>query len=245
MITLSSSSFWWSLFWFWFMFSVCLCVQFSLIVSSIHYIILPPPFQLNNTIVEDQKVHKRPQLSLLLKFWWPQDIAHLDPKLLGPRQISQMSCITHMWNEVFLGSGNTETWKFPVSRLTISYSPSLPLSLSLPPLQYVKRKYRKAAVPPKYALELLTIYAWEMGTNKNESFNLDEGFIAVMKLLRDYEDICIYWTKYYDFENEVVRIFIKKQLKECRCVGCITFSCKLIENPTHTVFKIKGVYWLL
>lgn len=83
-------------------------------------------------------------------------------------------------------------------------------------LQYVKRKYRKAAVPPKYALELLTIYAWEMGTNKNESFNLDEGFIAVMKLLRDYEDICIYWTKYYDFENEVVRIFIKKQLKECR-----------------------------
>ncbi|XP_004429952.1 PREDICTED: 2'-5'-oligoadenylate synthase-like protein 2 [Ceratotherium simum simum] len=85
-------------------------------------------------------------------------------------------------------------------------------------LKYLKRKYRKAALPPKYALELLTIYAWEMGTNENENFNLDEGFIAVMKLLRNYEDICIYWTKYYDFKNEVVRIFIKKQLKERRPV---------------------------
>lgn len=71
-------------------------------------------------------------------------------------------------------------------------------------------------MPPKYALELLTIYAWEMGTDESENFNLDEGFIAVMELLRDYEKICIYWTKYYDFQNEVVRNFIKQQLKEPR-----------------------------
>ncbi|XP_023384032.1 2'-5'-oligoadenylate synthase-like protein 2 isoform X1 [Pteropus vampyrus] len=85
-------------------------------------------------------------------------------------------------------------------------------------LQYLKHKYRKVALPPKYALELLTIYAWEIGTDESENFYLNEGFIAVMKLLRDYEDICIYWTKYYDFQNEVVRTFIKQQLKKPRPV---------------------------
>lgn len=71
-------------------------------------------------------------------------------------------------------------------------------------------------MPPKYALELLTIYAWEMGTDKSDNFNMDEGLVAVMKLLRDYEDICIYWTKYYDFQNKIVRDFIKQQLKSSR-----------------------------
>lgn len=68
-------------------------------------------------------------------------------------------------------------------------------------------------MPPKYSLELLTIYAWEMGTDSNESFNLDEGFVAVMKLLRDYQNICVYWTKYYDFQNQTVRDFLKAQLR--------------------------------
>ncbi|XP_055462370.1 2'-5'-oligoadenylate synthase-like protein 2 [Psammomys obesus] len=80
-------------------------------------------------------------------------------------------------------------------------------------LQYLRRKYRRARLPSKYALELLTIYAWEMGTESSESFRLDAGFVAVMELLRDYEDICIYWTKYYDFRNEVVGNFLKEQLK--------------------------------
>lgn len=83
-------------------------------------------------------------------------------------------------------------------------------------LQYLKGKYQKVALPPKYALELLTIYTWEIGTNEDENFHLDEGFTAVMKLLRDYDDICIYWTKYYDFQSEIVRNFIKKQLKQPR-----------------------------
>ncbi|XP_019322782.2 2'-5'-oligoadenylate synthase-like protein 2 [Panthera pardus] len=85
-------------------------------------------------------------------------------------------------------------------------------------LQYLKPKYRNKALPAKYALELLTIYAWEIGTDESENFNLDEGFRAVMELLIDYEDICVYWTKYYDFQNETVRIYIKQQLKECRPV---------------------------
>ncbi|XP_053445750.1 2'-5'-oligoadenylate synthase-like protein 2 [Nycticebus coucang] len=83
-------------------------------------------------------------------------------------------------------------------------------------LQHLKCKYRRVALPSKYALELLTIYAWEMGTNKSENFDMDEGLVAVMELLRDYKDICIYWTKYYDFQNDVVKNLIKQQLKECR-----------------------------
>ncbi|XP_062943806.1 2'-5'-oligoadenylate synthase-like protein 2 [Cynocephalus volans] len=83
-------------------------------------------------------------------------------------------------------------------------------------MQNLKRKYRREALPPKYALELLTIFAWEMGTDKSENFNMDEGFVAVMELLRDYKDICIYWAKLYDFQNEIVRNFIKQQLKEYR-----------------------------
>ncbi|XP_059105655.1 2'-5'-oligoadenylate synthase-like protein 2 [Peromyscus eremicus] len=83
-------------------------------------------------------------------------------------------------------------------------------------LQYLRSKYRRAALPPKYSLELLTIYAWETGTESSENFNLDEGFVAVMELLRDYQDICVYWTKYYNFQNEVVGNFLKQQLKRDR-----------------------------
>ncbi|XP_029778594.1 2'-5'-oligoadenylate synthase-like protein 2 isoform X2 [Suricata suricatta] len=84
--------------------------------------------------------------------------------------------------------------------------------------QHLKPKYRKASLPAKYALELLTIYAWEIGTDESDNFDLDEGLRAVMQLLTNYENICIYWTKYYDFQNETVRIYIKRQLKECRPV---------------------------
>ncbi|XP_004709754.1 2'-5'-oligoadenylate synthase-like protein 2 [Echinops telfairi] len=83
-------------------------------------------------------------------------------------------------------------------------------------LTYLKPKYRRVPLPSKYALELLTIYAWEMGTDRKEHFEMDEGFAAVLELLRDHESICIYWTKYYDFQNEVVRDCIKQKLKESR-----------------------------
>ncbi|XP_022373066.1 2'-5'-oligoadenylate synthase-like protein 2 [Enhydra lutris kenyoni] len=84
--------------------------------------------------------------------------------------------------------------------------------------QKLKPKYRNAALPPKYALELLTIYAWEIGTNQSDNFILDEGYRAVMELLINYQNICIYWTKYYDFQNETVRIYVKQRLKEHRPV---------------------------
>ncbi|XP_020863642.1 2'-5'-oligoadenylate synthase-like protein 2 [Phascolarctos cinereus] len=80
--------------------------------------------------------------------------------------------------------------------------------------EYVKNKYPGKHYPPKYALELLTIYAWETGTEKAEDFSLAEGFVTVMKLLRDYKNICIYWTDYYNFKNQVVGRFVKRQLKQ-------------------------------
>lgn len=73
-----------------------------------------------------------------------------------------------------------------------------------------------------------------MGTDESENFNMDEGLVAVMKLLRDYKDVCIYWTKYYDFQNGVVRNFIKQQLKECRPV--------ILDpaDPTNNLGRGKG-----
>nr|XP_010597281.1 2'-5'-oligoadenylate synthase-like protein isoform X1 [Loxodonta africana] len=83
-------------------------------------------------------------------------------------------------------------------------------------LQYVKAKCPRANLPPFYALELLTIYAWEMGTQKDENFRLDEGLTTVMELLQAYEFVCIYWTKYYTFQNLVIENFVRKQLKKDR-----------------------------
>ncbi|XP_077015436.1 2'-5'-oligoadenylate synthase-like protein [Tamandua tetradactyla] len=125
-------------------------------------------------------------------------------------------------------------------------------------LKHLKPKYRDASLPAKYALELLTIYAWEMGTDESENFCLSEGFVAVMELLRDHGDICIYWTKYYDFQNKIVRNFLKQQLKEGRpvildpadptnnlgswkrwdlvareAVHCLRQACCQIEDPSQ------------
>lgn len=80
----------------------------------------------------------------------------------------------------------------------------------------MKAKCPRAALPPDYALELLTIYAWEMGTQENENFRLDKGFTSVMELLQEFKFLCIYWTKYYTFQNPVIKDFVRKQLKRDR-----------------------------
>ncbi|XP_006890565.1 PREDICTED: 2'-5'-oligoadenylate synthase-like protein [Elephantulus edwardii] len=102
-------------------------------------------------------------------------------------------------------------------------------------LQYVKAKCPKAFLPPLYALELLTIYVWEMGTEENEYFRLDEGFTSVMELLQAYEFICIYWTKYYGFQNPVIETFVRNQLKKERPI--------ILDpaDPTHNV--AEGYRW--
>ncbi|XP_013928460.1 PREDICTED: 2'-5'-oligoadenylate synthase 3-like, partial [Thamnophis sirtalis] len=71
--------------------------------------------------------------------------------------------------------------------------------------------------PPKYALELLTVYAWEQGSNMDQ-FNTAEGFRTVLWLVEHYEEICIYWTKYYDFDNEIIKRYLQGQLRKERPV---------------------------
>nr|BAB19016.1 2',5'-oligo adenylate synthetase A [Gallus gallus] len=83
--------------------------------------------------------------------------------------------------------------------------------------EMLKPKYPNAKLPPKYALELLTIYAWEGGTGR-EDFSMAEGFCTVLELLGQYRDICIYWEKYYSLEDEWVGAYLKKQLRQPRPV---------------------------
>uniref|UniRef100_A0A8D0L1L9 2'-5' oligoadenylate synthase n=1 Tax=Sphenodon punctatus TaxID=8508 RepID=A0A8D0L1L9_SPHPU len=86
----------------------------------------------------------------------------------------------------------------------------------------VKEKLRKhdsaTSLPPKYALELLTIYAWESGTQEADKFSTAAGFCTVMRLLIQYQELCIYWTKYYDLEHPEIGAYVKQQLKGQRPV---------------------------
>ncbi|XP_027742066.1 2'-5'-oligoadenylate synthase 1-like [Empidonax traillii] len=76
----------------------------------------------------------------------------------------------------------------------------------------------KADLPPKYALELLTIYAWEEGTGSCDSFVMAQGFLTVLKLLCQYQDICIYWEKYYSLQHAEIGAFVKGLLRRDRPV---------------------------
>lgn len=102
-------------------------------------------------------------------------------------------------------------------------------------LQYVKARCPKARLPPLYALELLTIYTWEMGTQENENFRLDEGLTTVMELLTEYEFLCIYWTKNYTFQNPVIADFVRREFKRERPI--------ILDpaDPTHNV--AEGYRW--
>ncbi|XP_069068799.1 2'-5'-oligoadenylate synthase-like protein [Pleurodeles waltl] len=82
---------------------------------------------------------------------------------------------------------------------------------------YLKTKYKGYSLPHKYALELLTIYAWEQGS-KAEDFRTEQGFCTLMKLLCQYQKLCVYWTTYYDFENPIVGNYVREQLRKPRPV---------------------------
>ncbi|NWR48994.1 OASL2 protein, partial [Regulus satrapa] len=74
--------------------------------------------------------------------------------------------------------------------------------------------YPYAHLPPKYALELLTIYAWEEGTGACDSFDMAQGFRTVLELLCQHQQICIYWEKYYSLRHAEIGGHIKDLL--CR-----------------------------
>ncbi|XP_031804491.1 2'-5'-oligoadenylate synthase 2 isoform X2 [Sarcophilus harrisii] len=76
---------------------------------------------------------------------------------------------------------------------------------------------KKGSLPPKYAVELLTVYAWEQGSGVHD-FDTAEGFLTVLKLIMRYKELCIYWTINYDFQNEIIRDFLLSQLTNSRPV---------------------------
>ncbi|NWU59476.1 OASL2 protein, partial [Dromas ardeola] len=86
----------------------------------------------------------------------------------------------------------------------------------------VKPQYRTEDLPPKYALELLTIYAWEQGTDSNESFKTAEGFRTVLELLCRPQDICIYWETCYLLQHREIGAHVKSLLHQ---------PCPIILDP--------------
>nr|ATV93538.1 2'-5'-oligoadenylate synthase 1b [Desmodus rotundus] len=72
-------------------------------------------------------------------------------------------------------------------------------------------------LPFQYALELLTVYAWERGS-KEADFVTAQGFQTVLELVVDYRKLCIYWTKYYDINHSVIGPYLRRQLQKPRPV---------------------------
>uniref|UniRef100_A0A8C0GZV2 2'-5' oligoadenylate synthase n=1 Tax=Chelonoidis abingdonii TaxID=106734 RepID=A0A8C0GZV2_CHEAB len=71
------------------------------------------------------------------------------------------------------------------------------------------------SLPPQYALELLSVYAWEQGS-KDRAFNMAEGFRTVLELIQQYKHLCVYWTINYNFADDVLAGFLHHQLQKAR-----------------------------
>lgn len=79
------------------------------------------------------------------------------------------------------------------------------------------KEKRGKPLPAQYSLELLTVYAWERA-GENPNFNTAEGFRTVLELVLKYKKLCIYWTKYYNFENDIIAKYLRRQLSKPRPV---------------------------
>ncbi|NWS61205.1 OASL2 protein, partial [Chunga burmeisteri] len=84
--------------------------------------------------------------------------------------------------------------------------------------EMLKPRYPTADLPPKYALELLTIYAWEVGTGSSNSFDMAGGFRTVLELLYRHREICIFWETYYSLQHSQIGAHVKRLLHRPRPV---------------------------
>ncbi|XP_049682904.1 2'-5'-oligoadenylate synthase 1-like [Accipiter gentilis] len=101
--------------------------------------------------------------------------------------------------------------------------------------ELLKPQYPTADLPPKYALELLTIYAWEEGTGSHDSFVTAEGFRTVLELLRQHREICIYWEVYYSLQHSQIGAHVRKLLRS---------PCPVILDPADpTGILGQGKNW--
>ncbi|XP_021078227.1 inactive 2'-5' oligoadenylate synthetase 1C [Mus pahari] len=95
--------------------------------------------------------------------------------------------------------------------------------------QLCKEKLREP-LPSLYALELLTVYVWEL-SNKNQEKTTAKSFRTVLELVAYYKDLRIYWTWYYDFRHEEVSAYLQKQVKKAR---------PLILDPADPTRNVAG-----
>ncbi|XP_042524954.1 2'-5'-oligoadenylate synthase 1-like [Dipodomys spectabilis] len=72
-------------------------------------------------------------------------------------------------------------------------------------------------LPPQYALELLTVHAWECGSGSTK-FNTAQGFQTVLELVLDHERLCICWDVYYDLQDPFISHYVAGQLSKQRPV---------------------------
>ncbi|KFO82394.1 2'-5'-oligoadenylate synthase-like 1, partial [Cuculus canorus] len=101
--------------------------------------------------------------------------------------------------------------------------------------ELLKRQHPRADLPPKYALELLTIYAWEEGTGSSHSFDTAMGFRTVLELLRRHREICIYWEMYYSLQHSRIGAHVKRLLRS---------PCPVILDPADpTGILGQGKRW--
>nr|XP_034345346.1 inactive 2'-5' oligoadenylate synthetase 1C-like [Arvicanthis niloticus] len=96
--------------------------------------------------------------------------------------------------------------------------------------QLCKEKLGKP-LPPQYALELLTIYAWESETPDNCEGQTAQGFRTVLELVVKYLRLQIYWTFYYDLINERVNAYLYTQVKKDR---------PMILDPADPTWNVAG-----
>ncbi|XP_078410791.1 2'-5'-oligoadenylate synthase 2-like [Cetorhinus maximus] len=80
---------------------------------------------------------------------------------------------------------------------------------------YKQQLRRGELLPPKYALELLIIYAWE-SIGGGENFNTAQGFRTIMELIVKYSELWLFWTDNYNFEHPRVGQYLKNKLQEPR-----------------------------
>ncbi|XP_007936464.1 2'-5'-oligoadenylate synthase 3 [Orycteropus afer afer] len=83
--------------------------------------------------------------------------------------------------------------------------------------QVCSQEGRRGTLPPVYALELLTIFAWEQGSGK-DAFSLAQGFRTVLSLIHQHQQLCVFWSVYYGFEDTAVGRFLQGQLERPRPV---------------------------
>ena len=88
------------------------------------------------------------------------------------------------------------------------------LFFSLPFSSQCKEKLGEQ-LPPHYALELLTVYAWECRNGVTE-FSTAQGFRTVLELTTRYKELQVHWTVFYDFQDQEISTYLLSRLTRAR-----------------------------